>query len=78
MAAPQSVAMSFDDAPFDVGDVVVERVPPHRLGRVCVVGDPGTIYSVFYSGGQQCEPAAHDALALAPAGSGAPHCPAGC
>ena len=63
---------------FEIGDAVVDVTPPHRLGRVCEVDVPGTIYRVFYVGARQCAAAAHDRLMPAPPGSNPSACPGLC
>lgn len=78
------VASEFNIGPrdresFDLGDVVVERRSPHRLGRICEVGVPGTVYRVIFQDAVQCAAVAHDDLAVAPSNSDdAPTCPVNC
>ena len=76
--ASESSVRSREVESFGLDDIVVERRPPHRVGRVCEVSVPGTIYRVIFQGAVQCAACAHDDLAMAPAGSNAPICPADC
>jgi hypothetical protein len=72
------VARSLDAAAFGVGDVVIERQAPHRLGRVCEVEESGSFYRVFFVGESQCLATAGVRLAPAQAGTDAPVCTADC